>query len=239
MPGKILIAEDDPDIRELIRLYLENSGYEVISAETGEQAWALFLREDPDLALLDLMLPDLDGIELCRRMKAQGDQPVLIVTCKRDSDDIVEGLESGADDYITKPFDPAVLIARVKANLRKKRPEGMNGAALGALNPQPRHRVWAHSRLVVELDKAELTVDGITVPLYAKERQLLHFLIEHRNQVFSVEQLYERIWGWESGSDPRTVMVHIRNLRKKIEPDPSQPVYIQTVRGFGYRFSAN
>ncbi|RAV16721.1 response regulator transcription factor [Paenibacillus contaminans] len=224
--AKILIVEDEAEIRRLIVLYMLNAGFQAVTAEDGKQALELLERERPDLIVLDILLPDIDGLELCGIVRRSWDIPVIFVSCKRESEDVISGLEAEADDYVTKPFDPAVLVARVKANLRRasRRDKNDDGGE------------WKDERLYVNLLSFEVLIHGQPVPLLPKERQLLLLLLKHPNQVFSVEQMYERIWGWESVSDERTVMVHISNLRKKIEADPASPKYIHTVRGFGYKF---
>jgi len=222
--GNILVVEDEADIREVITAYLEKGGYRVRTAGNARTALDSFRMIPPDLVILDIILPDGTGTDLCRQMREMSDIPILFVTCKRDSDDVLNGFHLGADDYVTKPFDPAILVARVKAQLRRNR-------------SRQERTVWKDKRLEVDLARAELLVDGEPVALFAKERQLLHFFIEHPNQVFSVHHLFDRLWGWDSGSDERTVMVHVSNLRKKIEEDPANPRYLQTVRGFGYRFT--
>ncbi|KIL39687.1 hypothetical protein SD70_18125 [Gordoniibacillus kamchatkensis] len=227
----IMLVEDEADIRELVRLYLVKEGYRVSVAETGEQAMELALRDRFDLFVLDVMLPDTNGMELCRRIRASSDAVILFLTCKRESDDIIAGLEIGADDYVVKPFNPNMLVARITGHLRR--------SALAAASDAGRRkdgRLWRHGRLEVDFGNYEVRVDGNAIPMYAKEKQLLTFFIQNPNQVFSVRQLYEHIWGWDRESDERTVMVHIRNLRKKIEQDPGNPRYVVTVRGFGYRF---
>lgn len=227
----IMLVEDDEDIRELVQLYLINAGYRVTALETGEQAMELVTKEKFDLFVLDIMLPDTSGMELCRRIRAGSEAIILFLTCKRESDDIVAGLEIGADDYVVKPFNPKMLVARITGHLRR--------SVLAAASDAGKHKdgqLWRHGRLEVDFGNYEVRVDGEVVPMYAKEKQLLAFFIENPNQVFSVGQLYERIWGWDRESDERTVMVHVRNLRKKIEEDPGNPRYVVTVRGFGYQF---
>jgi DNA-binding response OmpR family regulator len=221
--GKILLVEDDADIRQLIRLTLESQGFEVWAAEDGRKGLELFRGVKPDLALLDILLPGMTGLELCKELRRWSDAPVMFLSCKREAEDIIAGLDIGADDYMTKPFDPAVLVARVKARLRRA-----NGA--GSV-------VRATSLGPIEIDwpGREVRRDGAPLPLFTKERQLLFFLLEHPNQVFSIAQLYERVWGMEHGSDEQTVKVHISNLRRKIGDDPAHPKWIVTVRGFGYK----
>lgn len=227
----ILLVEDEEEILELVQMYLVKEGYRVSVAETGEQAMELVLKQRFDLFVLDVMLPDIDGMELCRRIRTQSEALILFLTCKRESDDIIAGLEIGADDYVVKPFSPKLLVARITGHLRRSRPTEQSEAGR-----RKGGQLWRHGRLEVDLGNYEVKVDGKVVPMFAKEKQLLTFFIQNSNQVFSVGQLYERIWGWDRGSDERTVMVHIRNLRKRIEEDPGKPRYVVTVRGFGYRF---
>ncbi|NEW08575.1 response regulator transcription factor [Paenibacillus sp. SYP-B3998] len=227
----IMLVEDEEDIRELVRLYLVKEGYRVSVAENGEQAMELASKERFDLFVLDIMLPDANGMELCRRIRANSNAIILFLTCKRESDDIIAGLENGADDYVVKPFNPKMLVARVTGHLRR--------SVLAAASQAGRRKdgqLWRHGRLEVDFGNYDVRVDGDVVPMYAKEKQLLTFFIENPNHVFNVGQLYDRIWGWDRESDERTVMVHIRNLRKKIEEDPGNPRYVVTVRGFGYKF---
>lgn len=227
--GKVMLVEDDSEIRELLMLYLRRHRYEVIAAGDGEEALALAKEEAPDLLLLDMMLPGRDGLDVCEQIRRTCDIPIIFISCKRESEDIIQGLQLGADDYITKPFDPNVVIARVQAQLRRASASRKASAAY----------LWQDERLEIEANSLEVRIDRKPVSLYAMERKLLLFLAGRPNQVFSVEQLYEQIWGLDKGSDERTVMVHIRNLRKKIEKNPQRPVYIQTVRGFGYKFTEN
>ncbi|BCJ86014.1 response regulator transcription factor [Effusibacillus dendaii] len=225
--GKILIVDDEKEIGELIQLYLEKNGYQIFYADNGHQALEVVKQERPDLIILDLSLPDTNGVEICREIRKGSDVPIIILSVKRGSDDIILGLDTGADDYITKPFDPRIVVARVKANLRR---------ALKRHNLHSKDHIARYGDLEFDLQSYDVKFQSHSVPLSIKERQLLFFLIEHPNQVFSVEQLYENIWGWDSDSNLRTVMVHISNLRRKIESDPANPKYIQTVRGFGYKF---
>ncbi|WP_240762576.1 response regulator transcription factor [Paenibacillus thalictri] len=227
----ILLVEDEEDIRELVQLYLLKEGYRVSVAETGEQAFELAFKERFDLYVLDIMLPDVSGMELCQRIRAQSNAIILFLTCKRESDDIIAGLEIGADDYVIKPFNPKQLVARITGHLRRASLASASGAAV-----RKDCLPWRYGRLEMDFRNYELKVDGVVVPMYVKERQLLMFFIENPNQVFSVGQLYERIWGWDRESDERTVMVHVSNLRKKIEEYPGNPRYLVTVRGFGYKF---
>jgi DNA-binding response OmpR family regulator len=224
--GKILVVEDEADIRRLIRLTLENQHYEVLTAENGEKGLELFRWERPDLVVLDVMLPGMSGLELCREIRQDANVPILFLSCRRDSEDIIAGLDIGGDDYMTKPFDPAVLAARVRAAMRR-------------VGKPDDAQVLRYGRLEADIRSREIRLDGKPVPLFAKERQLLFYLLEHPDQVFSSEQLYDRIWGLGNDSEDQTVKVHISTLRKKLQDDPGQPSYIHTIRGYGYKFSWN
>lgn len=226
---KLLIVEDDMDIRELTALYFKKKGYDVWTAAEGYEALKLVKKEKPQLILLDVMLPGIEGFELCKKIRLYTDVPVLFLSSKRDPVDKVLGLEVGADDFITKPFDLMELEARVRANLRR------NSMVLS--EPNRKKRVFTYNHLVIDLDSYDVFVRGEKVSLYTKELQLLILLVENQNQVFSAEQLYDLIWGVDSFGDLKTVQVHVSNLRRKIEEDPSKPALIQTVRGFGYKFN--
>lgn len=227
MEDKILVVEDDSDILEIMTLYLRKNGFSVLSASDGSSAIRLFEDASPDLVLTDIVLPDMEGTEVAKRIRGRSQVPIILMSCKKEAQDIVHGLELGADDYITKPFEPSVVVARVKSQLRRYR----SGAKTGS-GPQ----VWKDERLEIDPAACQVRVNGEPIHLFAKELQLLLLLAAHPDQVFHVDQLFEKIWGWDKDSDSRTVMVHIRNLRKKIEKDPANPKYIVTVRGFGYKF---
>ncbi|MDG0812358.1 response regulator transcription factor [Cohnella rhizosphaerae] len=224
---RILIVEDEPSIAELQRDYLEMSGYETVLADNGEAGLQLGLTGRFDLVVLDVMLPKLSGFEVCQALREAFDVPILMVTARREDIDVIRGLGLGADDYIGKPFKPAELVARVKSHLaRYDRLTGRNARA-------------------GDLEIGELRLNGNTrqafvreeeVSLTAKEFDLLHFLAQHPNQVFSKDHLFDRLWGIDATADTQTVTVHIRKLREKIEKDASAPVYIETVWGAGYRF---
>ncbi|WP_017754213.1 response regulator transcription factor [Calidifontibacillus oryziterrae] len=227
---KVLVVEDEVEIRELINIYLKNSGYNTVLATNGQEGLEFFHKNAPDIVILDIMLPKMDGIEVCQEIRKVSTVPILFLSAKRDSDDIIRGLELGGDDYITKPFDPNVLVARVKANLRR--------LPITIPNSPDQKNLFKYDYLELDLNSYTIKVNNEPITLFAKELQLLILLAKNPNQVFSVEQLYSQIWGAESFGDTRTVMVHISNLRKKIELDPANPRFIQTVRGFGYRFNA-
>lgn len=226
---KILIVEDDPDIAGIERDYLELENYAVDIAADGVSGVQRGLNGGYDLILLDLMLPGMDGFSVCRRLREAVDIPILMVTARREDIDKIRGLGLGADDYIEKPFSPGVLVARIKAHLaRYQRLTGSGGAkseiTLGGIRVNTStHRVY---------------VDDREVELKNREYELLVFLMLNVDAVFSREQLYERIWGLDAMGDNATVVVHINRLREKIERDPSNPQYIQTVWGAGYRFRA-
>jgi DNA-binding response OmpR family regulator len=231
---KLLVAEDDQEIRELISLYLKKHGFQVIVAEDGLNALRLFERELPELVLLDINLPMIDGFGVCREIRKVSNVPVIFISCRNDSEDVVTGLEIGGDDYITKPFDPVVVLARVQANLR--RAPIFNRSLVHASRNETAD-VLHYGALVIDIKNYAVQLDSVPIPLSAKEIQLLFFLSQNPNQVFTTDQLYHQVWGAESNSDTRTVLVHISSLRKKIEPLPTSPKYIHNIRGIGYKFS--
>ena len=225
---RILIIEDDEAIAAIERDYLVLGGFEVEIAGTGGDGIAMGRSGRFDLILLDLMLPGIDGFSVCRTLRETLDIPILMVTARQEDIDKIKGLGMGADDYITKPFSPNVLVARIKANLaqydRLKNTEKQEKAQIQMGN------------ILLRQDSRRVFVDGTEVELKNKEYELLLFLMSNADIVFSRETLYERIWGYEAMGDNATVAVHINRLREKIEKNPSQPRYIQTVWGAGYRF---
>ena len=225
---QILIIEDDEAIAAIERDYLVLGGFEVEIAGTGGDGIAMGRSGRFDLILLDLMLPGIDGFSVCRTLRETLDIPILMVTARQEDIDKIKGLGMGADDYITKPFSPNVLVARIKANLaqydRLKHTERPEKAQIQMGN------------ILLQQDSRRVFVDGTEVELKNKEYELLLFLMSNADIVFSKETLYERIWGYEAMGDNATVAVHINRLREKIEQNPSQPRYIQTVWGAGYRF---
>jgi DNA-binding response OmpR family regulator len=230
--ARILIVEDEPSLRASIVYNLRRAGYEVVAAADGEQALAAWAAEPADLVLLDLMLPKVDGLEVCRRLRQSSSVPIVILTARADEVDRVVGLEVGADDYVTKPFSMRELIARVKAILRRRelleqelrRPAGVD-------------ETLTHGVLTIEPSRRRISRGGKEVALKPKEFDLLLFLARHVGQVLSADQLIEQVWGYDSLGDVSTVRVHIRTLREKLEDDPSQPRLIETVRGVGYRLA--
>jgi len=225
MPS-ILVVEDEPTVRDVVALYLRREHFNVSVAGDGAEGLRMALEERPDLVVLDLMLPQLDGLEVCRRLQAAQPTPVIILTAKHDESDVVLGLSLGADDYLTKPFSPKVLVARVKAILRRTaRPlADMPQLLFGDLRIEDSTRV-------VELG-------GRRLDLTAKEFDLLWHLASRPGQVFSREQLLDALWGYSFIGDTSTVTVHMRRLREKLEPDPGEPRYLKTVWGVGYKFEA-
>ncbi|WP_090675810.1 response regulator transcription factor [Paenibacillus tianmuensis] len=227
----VLVVEDDPEIREVIRLYLEKNNYRVLLATSGEEALQIAEAERPDLAILDVLLPGRNGFEVCRELRAVSPVPILFLSCKKDEADKIAGLNLGGDDYITKPFSPNELMARVRAHLRRP-----HLAAAEQAGGQPDKLVVGHLR--IDRLSRVVRVNGQEVTLSRKEFDLLSFLASRPEQTFSHEQLFREIWGQESFNDTRTIIVHVSNLRKKIEPDPSSPKYIINVHGVGYKFIA-
>ena len=227
---KILIADDEKDIVELIAYNLERDGFAVCKALDGLKAWESVNAEKPDLVILDLMMPGMPGMEVCRRIRGQAATasiPIIMLTAKTDPVDKVIGLEVGADDYVTKPFHIQELIARVRAVLRRSErlPDGHLPES------------FDHGGLHIDFKSYRVKVDDRPVELSAREFKLLQFLAGHPGRVYSRDQLLDRIWGDEAFVEPRTVDVHISRLRGAIEPDPSEPRYIITVRGIGYKFA--
>lgn len=233
LQDRILVVEDDLTLLETLEYNLAGEGYEVITAADGLTALEVARQEQPDLVVLDLMLPRLDGFEVCRILRREMTVPILMLTARADEVDRVVGLEVGADDYLTKPFSMRELLARVKALLRRVRliREEMAGEK-GA--PGPQQLVFGD--LVIDLDRREVVVRGETLRLKPQEFELLVFLARHRGMALSRDLLLERVWGWDYGGGSRTVDVHVRWLREKVEADPADPERIVTVRGVGYCF---
>lgn len=225
---KILIVDDEINIRELMKFNLEKEQYEVLEAEDGAQALTCIERENPDLVLLDLMLPKLDGIEVCKRVKSNPKTagiPIIMLTARADEIDKIIGLEMGADDYITKPFSPREVVARVRAVLRRQQPASSSVAGELVVGD-----------IKVNFISYEVWVGENKVELTPKEYELLKLFLTNLNRVFSREQLLEKIWGYEYYGDTRTVDVHIRHLRSKLECSTYYADAVQTVRGVGYKF---
>jgi DNA-binding response OmpR family regulator len=235
MPEKVLIVEDETALRETLAYTLEREGFSVRVVEDGLKALTAAQEFTPDIVLLDIMLPGIDGFEVCRRLRARMNVPILLLTARENEIDRVVGLEMGADDYITKPFHMRELIARIKAQLRRVRMvrEEKNASGMQEAAPQA---PLVLGDLVLDTARGEALRDGKPLALKPKEYELLQYFARHRGQVLSREQILERVWGWEYTGDSRTVDVHVRWLREKIELDPANPVRLVTVRGAGYRF---
>jgi phosphate regulon transcriptional regulator PhoB len=226
----ILVVEDEKDIRELVRFHLEQEGYAVREAETGEAGLAQAARERPALVVLDLMLPGTDGLEVCRRLRAAKGTtttPIIMLTARAAEVDRVLGLEMGADDYLTKPFSPRELVARVRAVMRRTHGEDV----------PPPHELFERGRLRLDFDTYEVFLDGQPVGLSLREFELLKFFVRHPHRVYDRLQLLDLVWGPDTHVEPRTVDVHVRRLRKRIERDDAAPELIVTVRGVGYKFN--
>ena len=221
----VLVVDDEPTLREVVVRYLERAGYRALEAGDGDEAEALLRNRPPDLVILDLMLPGTDGLELCRRIRADSALPVIMLTARGEEADWIVGLELGADDYVTKPFSPRELVARVRTVLRRT-----NGPV------EARDRIQ-HGDLTLDSETRDVRKAGSLVSLTAREFDLLWFLASHPRRVFSREHLMSRVWGYEPAFDTGTVTVHIRRLRAKIEDDAARPRHIETVWGVGYRFS--
>jgi two-component system response regulator MtrA len=219
---RILIVEDDDHIRTALRLMFEGEGFSVDDAPTGELGVALFSRMTSDVAIVDVMLPGMTGFQTCEALRSTSDVPIVIVSARDDTADVVLGLESGADDYVTKPFVPEELLARVRAHLRRRPDKSTNAFQLGELRVIPDEGVVRHS-------------DGAELHLTSTEFRLLTDLAAANGKVLSREDLLEHVWGYDYFGDSRLVDVHIRRLRMKIEPDPASPTYLVTVRGTGYK----
>ncbi|WP_326826114.1 response regulator transcription factor [Streptosporangium sp. NBC_01756] len=219
----ILVVDDDPTVAEVVTGYLERAGFSVDRAADGRAALDAAGRRWPDLIVLDLMLPGMDGLQVCRELRARGPVPVIMLTARSDEDERILGLEVGADDYVTKPFSPRELVLRVESVLRR-----------ATLAPPPGPLLRAPG-LEIDPTARRATKDGRELPLTLREFDLLTYFLQHPGQVCSRERLMHDVWGWEFG-DLSTVTVHVRRLRSKIENDPAQPRLIQTVWGAGYRF---
>jgi DNA-binding response OmpR family regulator len=227
--ARILVVEDEPTLRETLRYNFEREGFQVSTAGDGEQAIELHQREQPDAVVLDIMLPKLDGFEVCRALRRASSVPILMLTARDDEIDKVVGLELGADDYLTKPFSVRELVARVKAMLRRVQ---MLQPAGG---PAPARMLCA-DLIRVNLDEHRVYRGDLQLQLKPKEFDLLVFLMQRPGRVLTRDQLLAQVWGYDFAGDSRTVDVHVRWLREKIEQDPSHPLLIETVRGVGYRF---
>lgn len=224
MAAKIMIVDDDKNICELLRLYLEKDGYRTVIANDGQQALDLFPESNPDLILLDIMLPKLDGWQVCREMRKTSDAPIIMLTAKGETFDKVFGLELGADDYVVKPFDAKEVLARIKAVMRRKAPTAEESM-----------KQVKYDKLIINLTNYELWVDGKQVDTPPKELELIYHLASNPNRVFTRDQLLDEVWSFDYYGDSRTVDVHVKRLREKLE-GVSDQWSLKTVWGVGYKF---
>ncbi len=224
----ILVVDDDENLRRLVAAYLENEGYEVDQAADADAAFTSLEKHEPDLMLLDLMLPGMNGLEIARRVRAKRQIPILMLTARGSEDDVLEGFDAGADDYLVKPFSPKVLVARVRAILRRS----------GVGPPEEDEKTLTVGGISIDHKTREVRIEGREVELTTTEFDLLHVLAEHPGWVFSRDELLESVWGYKYLGDSRLVDVHIANLRKKIGDDPSDPQFVRTVRGVGYKLQS-
>jgi DNA-binding response OmpR family regulator len=225
---KILIVDDEPEIVELIQMYLVREGYQVMSTHNGPSVFEYMEQFMPDLVILDILLPGMDGIEICRQLRRTINIPILFISCKKEDADIILGLNIGGDDYMTKPFSPSQLVARVQAHLRRKQQSDQQ---------KEESQQLAFPGLEIDLLTRNVWAGGKLAPISSKEFDLLALMAKKPNTVIPIEHLYKKTWGVDSNGDTRTLLVHISNLRKKIEPNPTEPTYVQTVRGIGYKFN--
>ncbi len=233
MDEKILLVEDEPTLVDTLAYNLKRQGYLVETASDGNTAIEKARTTKPDLIVLDIMLPVMDGFEVCRILRQEMNVPIMMLTARDDEIDRVVGLEMGADDYLTKPFSMREFLARVKAHLRRRRLDLLETEEKTSVELQ---RALTFGNLEIHEDRREVLLEGKPLSLKPKEYELLLFLAKHRRQALTRDLILERVWGWDFIGGSRTVDVHIRWLREKIEPDPTQPTRIITVRGSGYRF---
>jgi two-component system response regulator RegX3 len=225
-PPRILLVEDEEALAESVRYSLEREGFEVVLAVDGRRALERFRTAEPDLVVLDLMLPEMSGLDVCRSIRADSTVPIIMVTAKDSEADKVAGLELGADDYVTKPFSVRELVSRIRAHLRRR--------SMGAtLPPQD---LLEGGPVMLDVGRHEVRVDGEMVPFPPKEFELLEALLRRRGRLLTREFLIEEIWGADYVGDTKTLDVHVKRVRRKIEPDPHEPVHLVTVRGLGYKF---
>jgi len=223
---KILVVEDEESVLDPLELLLTKEGYSIVTARDGKEALEKFDQSSPDLILLDLMLPEISVTQVCRQIRSKSSVPIIMLTAKDTEVDKVVGLELGADDYIVKPYSKAELVARIKAVLRRQNNESVS-SDLGLITAGP---------VSIDIDRHLVTINGSTISLPLKEFELLEFLARNKGRVLTRTQLIDRVWGSDYFGDTKTLDVHVKRLRAKIEKDPANPVYIQTIRGLGYKF---
>lgn len=219
---KVVVVEDDLDILEVLSLYIENAGYQLWTATTIREGQSLIIQKQPDVIILDLNLPDGNGFELAQTIRQQSNAILIFLTANDTLEHKLQGFDIGADDYITKPFIPKELLARIQAHL-KRHQKPMN--------------ILVANELLLDFDKKEVYKNGRPISLYTKEKQLLFYLAENANKVLSFEQLLDHVWGYDGVVDTKTLSVHMSTLRRKVEDTPSNPKWIHTIRGFGYKFN--
>lgn len=227
---KVLIIEDEKDISRILKEYINKHGYEASSADNGQDGLMFMELLSPDFIILDIMLPDMDGIELCRKIREKNNIPILILSARVSDTDKVLGLGFGADDYMTKPFSLSELVARINAHFRRY------DLMVNKQNNNDENTLFLGT-IILDRKAYRVTVDGMDISLSAKEFEMLFYLATHKNQVFSKSQLLDAIWGYTTYGDDNTITVYIHRIREKIEVDPSNPTYIKTVWGIGYKFS--
>ena len=242
LPARVLTIEDDDDVRLMLRMSLEDAGFEVSEAPTAFDGLARFAADRPDLVLVDLKLPDRSGFDVCRALRQTSGVPIIIVTANEASSDVVNGLDAGADDYVTKPFNPVELTARIRALLRRSGGQPVSDSVgVAAPNVAPvapqLGRKLQYGDLVIDRYDLDVLVAGNTVHLTKTEHRLLIMLAASPNRVYSRDELLEHVWGYDQMADGRVVDVHVRRLRIKVEIDPAEPRHILTARGIGYRFA--
>lgn len=230
MTSKILVVDDDPEIRDVVHIFLRNEGFQVFEAEDGLQALNILNREEVDLIILDVMMPNLDGIKTCFKIREALNIPIIMLSAKGEDIDKITGLTTGADDYVAKPFNPLELIARVKAQLRRLKLSGENDG-----KSQPIGDIIEINDLIIDKSRHIVTARGRAVSLTPLEFSILELMASHRGHVFSVEKIYQSVWKENKFLSDNTIMVHIRNIREKIEDNPREPRYIKTVWGVGYK----
>jgi len=225
---KILIVEDEESVLDPLELLLTKEGFSIETARDGREALEKFAKTNPDLILLDLMLPEISGTEVCRQIRVKSQVPIIMLTAKDTEVDKVVGLELGADDYVVKPYSKAELVARIKAVLRRQGSDSTNEPS-GSISAGP---------VVIDVERHQVSINDQLISLPLKEFELLEFLVRNSGRVLTRTQLIDRIWGSDYFGDTKTLDVHVKRLRAKIEMDPANPVYIQTIRGLGYKFES-
>jgi two-component system response regulator RegX3 len=225
---RILIVEDEESVLDPLELLLSKEGFTIETARDGREALEKFAKTNPDLILLDLMLPEVSGTEVCRQIRAKSQVPIIMLTAKDTEVDKVVGLELGADDYVVKPYSKAELVARIKAVLRRNNADAFVNQG-GSISAGP---------VVIDVERHQVSINGENIALPLKEFELLEFLVRNSGRVLTRTQLIDRVWGSDYFGDTKTLDVHVKRLRAKIEQDPANPVYIQTIRGLGYKFES-